>query len=293
MYERADDDNSIKIKKSVFDPFRLLFQDKQIFLVIFAYFLIYIAQDLFIGNTSSLFYYEYGYGGFNASGDFFNGGVVYFFFSLCFGSALCIACSLFPLLAKRFKNKSMLFVNFALCCIYFILTFFFGMKKGSEYLLFILTFLTGFSFGTILMILNMNVVNVAEYYQAKYNEERSAAIQSVKAFAVKSANAAQTGLFYLFLAISPNLLNINQKIANLESLNNQGLLNENIIDSANKYISSFENLESSLTIYRSSVTLLPMIFILIAVLLSSFVYVLSEKKYEEYVNIVKERKESK
>ena len=296
LVERAEEPEfSMKTNKgSVFDPIRIMFTDKQVFLVMIAFFLMFLSQDLIAGNTSSYFYYEYGYGGFSAVGvdGGMSGGVVSFIFSLCFGIAVCVSSYIYPYITKALgKKKTILIFLVAIVILYFLM-FFFAMTRGREIMLFIVTALLGFSHGMVLMTCSVNVVNVAEYYQAKTGEERSASMQAGKALMVKTANGVQTGLFYMFLALSPNLLDINKKVANLEALNNRGSLDGNITTQVNDYIQSFTGIENSLTIYRSSLTLLPIILMIAAVVVTCFVYVTSEKKYAEYVEIVKSKKNS-
>ena len=106
----------------------------------------------------------------------------------------------------------------------------------------------------------------------------------------QETNGIQTGVFYIFLALSPNLLAVNRQVANLEAMNNRGELEGNIINEINSYIHGFDGIEKSLSIYRVSITLLPMLVLSLAVFLAFFVYVTDEKKYMEYVEEVKKQK---
>lgn len=293
MYERVDDETiDFKNNGKLFESLRIMFTDKQVFLVIFCFFLVFVSQDMIAGNTSAYFYYEYGYGGFGTNGlnGGLSGGTVSFIFSLCFGVAVCLASFVFPYIAKPLgKKKTILYSIIAVIAAYLFL-FFFAFVRGREIALFITTFLLGFFHGLILMALNVNVVNVAEYYQAKTGKERSASIQAGKALAIKTANGIQTGVFYLFLAISPNLLSVNRQVANLEAMKNRGQLENDIINEINSYIHGFDGIEKSLSIYRISITLLPMLVLALAVFLAFFVYVTDEKKYLGYVEEVKKQK---
>lgn len=293
MYEKADDITiDLKNNGKLFESLRIMFTDKQVFLVIIAFFLLFLSQDLIAGNTSSYFYYEYGYGGFSAKGydGGMSGGVVSFAFSLCFGLMVCLASVVYPSIAKKAGKKKTMIASLILMAALYLSLYFFGMIRGREIALFVLIAFVGFFHGMILMVLNINVVNVAEYYQAKTGKERSASIQAAKALAVKTANGIQTGFFYLFLAVSPNLIEVNRQVANMESLNNRGELDGNIIDEVNTYIHSISDIEDSLSIYRISITILPMVMMAIAVFLTCFVYVTDEEKYKSYVEEVKRSK---
>ncbi len=294
MYEKADD-ISIDLENNgkLFESLRIMFTDKQVFLVVISFFLIFVSQDLIAGNTSAYFYYEYGYGGFSSKGydGTMSGGFISFVFSLCFGLMVCFSNIVYPSIVKKTGKKNAMTFSMIMISALYLLLYFFGMIRGREIILFVLIGIIGFFHGIILLVLNVNVCNVAEYYEAKTGKERSASIQAAKALAVKTANGIQTGFFYLFLAISPNLLDINRQVANLESLNNRGELESDIIDEVNTYIHGFENIEDSLSVYRISITILPMVLTALAVILAYFVYVTNEEKYKQYVEEVKRRKE--
>lgn len=294
MYEKADDVTiDLKNNGKLFESMRIMFTDKQVFLVVFCFFLLFVSQDLIAGNTSSYFYYEYGYGGFSAKGytGSMSGGFISFVFSLCFGLMVCFSSFLYPYIAKKTGKKKVMLISIVVMSALYLSLYFYGMVRGREIALFVLTALVGFFHGVILMVLNVNIVNVAEYYEAKTGKERSASIQAAKSLAVKTANGIQTGIFYLFLALSPNLLDVNRQVANLESLNNRGELSGNIIEEVNTYIHSIDGIEDSLSIYRLSITIVPMVLMIIAVFLTCFVYVTDEEKYKSYVEEVKRRKE--
>ncbi len=296
MFERADDVSfDFKHNGKLFESIRILTHDRQVFLVILCYFLFFIAQDIIAGNTSSYFYYEFGYGGFGAAGldGGLSGGSVSFGFLLCFGMSVSLASFLYPYIAKPLGKKKTILLGAGLLVVLYLLLFFFGMNRGNEITLFVLTALLGLSHGLVLMALNMNVIDIAEYYQAQTGKERSASIQAAKALAVKTANGIQTGIFYLFLSISPNLLDVNRQVAVLEAMNNRGELEGNVIESVNSYVRSFSDIEHSLAIYRSSLTLLPLVISLIAAVLAFFVYVSDERKYEGYVEKVRQDKQNK
>ena len=298
MCERKEDLTMKTVKKApVFESLRILFSDRQIFLVVLCYFFLFLSQDLLIGNSANYFYYEYGYGGLGQSGfegSRMSGGAVSFYFSICFGLGIFISNGVYASIVKHLGKKKLMIAS--ICCIvpcYFFL-YFFALSRGNEYFLFVTALIVAFFQGLIFMALTMNVIDSSEYYEAKTGKQRTASIQAAKALAVKSANGFQTGFLYLFLAISPNLLNVNSFVGKCESMNNQGLLEGDIITTVNMYIhTKFDNIEQSLSIYRISMTFLPCLLFVAAVAIAIFcVDVSSEKNYDEYIRIIKERKDA-
>lgn len=283
-----------KEKTSIFGSLSLMFKDKQVFLAVMCFFLLFISQDLMFGNSSSYFYYEFGYGSFSDKGVNGNlsGGAASFLFSISFGVMVAVSNGLYSSIAKKMKRKQILLMSVFFIMVACLLLFFFGMRRGYEIILVLSSMLLSMFQGLIFMTITMNLINTAEYYEAKTGEKKAASIQACKALAVKTANAVQTGLFYLFLAISPNLLEVNETVANMESLNSHGLLKGNIVNEVNNYIHSIDDIEKSLTIFRSTLTILPMIVLACAALLSLKVEVNDETKLAKYIEVVKSREEN-
>lgn len=281
-------------KAKVTEPLRILFTDSQVFLAVLAFFFLFVSQFTIIGNLSSYLYYEFGYGGFHTPGiygGFFSGGVVSFFFSICYGIGCTISNSVYAKVVARFGKKKTLIVSGIVMVISYVFMYTLGLRRGYEILLFVDILIHSFFQGLIFVALTMNILCSAEWYELKTGKPRAASINAAKALAVKVANGVQTGLFYLFLAISPNLLSLNAKVAEMESLNNRGELGGNIITEVNNYISSIDSLEHSLSIYRFSITFVPLLFISAAVLVTIFfVKVNDEKTYASYVKQLEEKK---
>ncbi len=297
MMERATPEHirmEKKEKTKLSEPLRILFSDTQVFLAVLAFFFLFISQFTLIGNLSSYLYYEFGYGGFGASGKnggFFSGGVVSFFFSVCYGIGCTISNIVYARVVAKFGKKKTLIASGIVMILSYVFLYTLGLRRGYEIFLFLDVLIHSFFQGFIFLALTMNVYSSAEWYELKTGKQRAASINAAKALAVKVANGAQTGLFYLFLAISPNLLNLNAKVAEFESLNNRGQLAGNIIDEVNNYIGGIPNLESSLSIYRISITFVPMLFILLAVIITVlFVKVNDEKTYASYVQQIQEKR---
>lgn len=277
----------VERKTPLFEPFRILFRDKEIFLVILSSFLLNLAQDCYIGNSSTYFSYEFGYGTFRSpiEGGVLSGGTFSFLFSLIYGVGYILAMLLYPLFQSRAGKRKITFAGFFLEALVLLFLFFFGFVRGKEVLGLILGFLLGFSVGLPYLANMMNCSNASEYYEWKYGEDRSASVTSLRAFAYKAANGIQTGLLYLMLA-SSGLLTTNRTVASLEAKNPA-----NLADLANEAIQSTENIEGKLTIYRSFLTFLPMAFLLGAMLIMTFsLSFADEKSYLGMVEEIKKRK---
>jgi Na+/melibiose symporter-like transporter len=284
-------------KTTIFEPMKILFKDHQIQLACLCTFLIFLAQDCLIGNASDYFFYEYGYGSFSAigttlNGALFPGGITSFIFTICFGVGIAMAQLFYPFLASRLHKKGALFLSLGLITFSYLFLFFYAFLAGHEIALFITAFLLAFGHGIAYMVISMNAFDSSEYYEYRYQENKNAPVQSLKAFPVIIANGAQTGIFYLFLAAS-TLLETNGSVANLESLNTAGEIHGDFIAQVNAVITSTAG-ANDLTIYRAGLTLFPLVISALAILLSIFtVKVNDEKKFQMMVNTIAERKAPK
>lgn len=273
-------------KDNVLEPFRILFSNRQVLYVCIAFFILFLSQDILIGNSSNYFYYEYGYGSFGDHGygnSMFSGGVVSFIFSLCFGAGIAIAQALYSPISVWLKKKYTLLLAFALIVFGYLFLFAYAFRNGHEIALFPTTFLLAFGHGLCYMTMSMNVFDVAEDHEYKTGLDKNPAIQSLKSFMVLFANAVQTGVLYLFFAIS-HLSSVNQRLGKMESAGAA-------IDAVNDMVHQTAGISSSLNIFLSGLTLLPLVLTTIAILLTVFfVDVNDEAKYMAIVRAIEERK---
>lgn len=290
MKERKEPRELHKEKTPWYEGMRILFTDKEVFIEVFCLFCAFLAQDILISNSSTYFYYEYGYGSFGAKpygNALLPGGAISFFFCLIYGIGITISEFLYTPVASKFGKKKLINFFTTIQIGLYVLLFFFGFKAGYEIFLFFLIFFIAFTHGFLYMSYIMNSFNVAEYYEYKTGKERSASTMAIKAFGVKTANGVQTGVFYLTL-LSSGLMSINQQVASLEA---QGSSDDLIAEINNTIHAS--DIASNLTIYRALITFLPLALMIVAAALSLFcVSFTDEKKYAFYVAEVKKRREA-
>ena len=182
-----------------------------------------------------------------------------------------------------------MFASLIVLTLGYLYLFFFGLSIGFEISLFIVSLITFYFQGVYYLIFTLNCTNSIEYHKAKFHEQNESGISSFKSLGVKSANAVQTILLYLFLFIS-NLLPLNSEIASFEAQYNLGQIDlafkENSIRDA---ILNFANIDTSLIIYRVGITILPLICLLVGGLLTLFKFkCLDEKYYQEILKEINE-----
>ncbi|MCH3966733.1 MAG: MFS transporter [Bacilli bacterium] len=296
MHEPVNEPVSEEARKSsLFEPFRILFGDRQIFLIMACMLLIFIAQDCFIGNSANYFYYMYGYGPFSGTGvkSSHTGSFVSFFFTVSFGIGQVLAEPLYPLLRKKLNKKQIIISSsFVLAALYSFL-FFYCLVPGepNEWALYVTTMLLSITHGQLFMTLFMNSMNASVYYQAKTGQNRNTSIQSVRSFSAMNANAIQTGIFYLTL-IFGGLRKTDSQIAEIQAqviTQSYGPFG-NPFAEMNQVIASAD-VGSGLLFFRSTLTLLPLALSLIAASIALFhIPLTSEKEYEKMVTAVEEGK---
>ncbi|MFA6829282.1 MAG: MFS transporter [Bacilli bacterium] len=299
MYERKEDEitaEEVKILKesNIFSPFKILFSDGQIFMTIGVFFLLFLAQDCLIANSSNYFYFEYGYGSFTDSGfgnELKSGGFMSCVFIIVFGIANVSSTIVYPFFAKRFTKKQIMIASGTIVALIYLFMFFYAFRRGHEISLFAAAFCLAFFHGMIYSCMFLNCINSSEYYQYKYHARRNGDIISLKNVAMIMASAIQTGLLYLFLFAS-GLLSANSSIGSYEALKASGeeipdfinAVNQAIIDSSQSY---------SNDVYLSGITLLPMILTVIAVIITvRKIKVNDEKNYQLYVEDIMEREKA-
>lgn len=274
---------------SIFSPLKLCFRDRQILLTMGVFLLLFVAQDLVIGNSANYFYYEFGYGNFSVHGiqGGPSGGRVSFFFTLFFGVGNALSGLLYPLFAKRLSKKQILEIFGGLVVVIYLLLFFVGFKRGHENLLYFLSFCLSFVHGIIYTPLFVNCFELREYYQAKTGQDKNGSIQGIRGAIPSLANALQVALFYLFLS-SSGLVETNERIAQFESCQASGgvcLSLSGLNDSILQGVSDF-----SKNVYLSSMTFLPLVLTLLAIVLTVFfVKVNDERFYCQCVLKIKEK----
>jgi Na+/melibiose symporter-like transporter len=295
MWERKEDVSTLpKEKTNPLLAWKILFKDKQIGVTILAFFLLFIAQDLVIGNASNYFYFEFGYGSFQDAGyqgQGPSGGYVSFFFTVCFGIGNLLSEFAYPFVARKLNKKQILLWSSLALCFFYLFLFFYAFKRNNEIALYLSAAGLAFSHGLVFTPMFLNCFDSSEYYEVTYHHNRNGSIQSLKNVAAILANAVQTALFYVFLSVS-GLLGANSEMANLEARKASGEVFTDFIGDVNQAILSSSGPHSN-EIYLSGLTLLPLVLSLAAIFLTiRFVRVNDEKQYQAMVDTLKARQEN-
>lgn len=291
MREREEEKLTIRSSDSPLSPIKLLFQDKQIFLTMLMFLLIFLAQDLIIGNSTNYFYFEYGYGSFTSpgiDGTGKSGAYISFFFTIAFGIGNAFSGFFYPFIAKKMCKKNILISFGALSILLYCLLFFFGFRRGNEYVLYFLSFGISFVHGIIYTPIYVNCFELREYYAAKTGLDKNGSIQGIRGGLPSVANGLQVALFYVFLNAS-NLVPANEVISSFEASSASHDTSMSLI-LLNSKLDNTISLTSK-NIYLSSMTFLPLFITLTCIVCTIlFVKVNDERNYVSYVEKMLERK---
>lgn len=291
MKEREEEKLDIKNLDSPLSPIKLLFKDKQIFLTMLMFLLIFLAQDLIIGNSTNYFYYEYGYGSFTTPGIDGNGrsgAYISFFFTIAFGVGNALSGFVYPFIARKMSKKNILISFGILSVLFYSLLFFIGFRRGNEYILYFLSFAISFVHGIIYTPIYVNCFELREYYAAKTGLDKNGSIQGIRGGLPSVANGLQVALFYIFLNGS-NLVSANETISSFEACSASEDFCQDLSFLNSKLDSTIT--ATSKNIYLSSMTFLPLLITLICIVCTIlFVKVNDERNYVLYVEKMLERK---
>ncbi len=291
MREREDNitlkDNEDKKKDSYLKNYAILFKDKQILIAMISFFLVFVSQFVVIGNSVNYFYYNYGYGSFDSlplNNALLSGGALSFLFSILYGIGSTLGIFLFPYINKLLSKKKILIIAAIFLTLGYLYLFFFGLNIGQEIGFFIVSFITFFFQGLTYIIFTNNCTNLAEYHEHFFKEKKELTIASFKFLSVKTANGLQTLLLYLFLALS-SLFGVSNEISNVEASFNLGEITSQEKTQLIYQIITRNDLTNNLLIYRIGFTILPLILLLIAIIITiKFLKINDEKYYNEIKN---------
>ena len=137
---------------------------------------------------------------------------------------------------------------------------------------------------TMIVMLN----NTIEYDEVRYNERHDSIISAVRSFATKLASAIDQGAVALILIIS-GIYAVSQNISNLEREAGAGVItSEQVIEGADRFIETATAMQR--LVLRIGIASVPVIAIGAAFIIIKRKYVIDEKKYDELVKEIEERK---
>lgn len=242
---------------SVGQMFKALVQNDQAMTVVIA--IVLINSSIYITSNLVIYYFKYDFGGLGwlESYTLFN----------VFGGAIQILSMmlLFPLLRRFMSSIRVFYVSFgmaiagyaALLCLMFI-------NLQSVYMLFIPAFFIFAANGVLSVLTTVFLANTVDYGELKNNRRDESMIFSMQTFVVKLAS----GVAALVASVALSLCNISQ-----DTESEVPIVGGNVVG------------------LRMTMTLIPIVGLLVAVFYFHKKYLLSEQKVEEIAAQVRERRE--
>lgn len=244
---------------SVGQMFRSLLQNDQAMTVVVA--IVLINCSIYITSNLVIYFFKYDFGGegwYNAY-TLFNtfGGAIQIFSMMLF----------FPLLRKFLSTIQVFYVSFASAIIgYAVLLILMFQSMSNLYLLFIPAFFIFAANGMLSVLTTVFLANTVDYGELKNNRRDESVIFSMQTFVVKLAS----GVAALVASICLSVCNLSNDTSETAAVATAGA--------------------GSVVGLRMTMTLLPIVGLLIAVFVFHKHYILNEQKVEEIAAEVKKRR---
>ena len=276
--ERPREDN--KDVLSIKDMFRIFLRNDQLIVIGIACLLFQICNSFLIMIGMNFFYFEFRYS---------IGGNLVFLFTVMYGLGTLISEASFSFLTAKFKRSQIVLASTILTVIGYVLFLGIGFYIPKNVVIinaigFIIFFAQGAFNMTMIVMLN----NTIEYDEVKFSERHDSIISAVRSFATKLASAICQGLVALILIVS-GIYAISQNISSLEIEAGIGTISkEEVVSKADIFIS--QATATQRLILRLGVVAVPVITMLIAFAIIKKKYIIDEKKYDELVTELNNRK---
>jgi melibiose permease len=244
---------------SVKQMFSALIRNDQAMAVVFT--IVLVNCSLYITSNLVIYFFKYDFGG-EAWYDSYT-----LFYT--FGGAIQILSMMlfFPLLRKVFSTIRIFYISFAMAVIGYVtllvLTF---TNMSNVVLLFIPGFFVFAAFGMMTVLTTIFLANTVDYGEWKNNQRDESVIFSMQTFVVKLAS----GLAAFIVSICLTICNLSKATTNAE-------------DAAQTIASS------SVLVLRMTMTVIPMIGMILAIIIFYKRYSLTEEKVEEIAAQLKKR----
>lgn len=245
---------------SVKQMFRALLQNDQAMTVVVT--IVLINCSIYTTSNLVIYFFKYDFGG----ADWYNS---YTLFNI-FGGAMQILSMmiLFPLLRKVLSTIQVFYVSFAMAIVgYVVLLILAFTNMSSVFLLFIPGFFIFAANGMLSILTTVFLANTVDYGELKNNRRDESVIFSMQTFVVKLAS----GVAAMITAASLELFHLSNDTSDTQAVA------ENVAG-------------SSVVGLRMTMTILPIVGLLIAVFVFYKKFILTEEKVEEIAQKVKEKR---
>ena len=243
---------------SVKDMFKALVQNDQAMTVVITIVLINCA--LYITSNLLIYFFKYDFGGegWYDSYTLFN----------TFGGGIQILSMMlfFPLMRKFMSTIKVFYTSVAMAVFGYVILFILMCTKiTSVWILFIPAFFVFVAFGMLTVLTTVFLANTVDYGQVKNGRRDESVIFSMQTFVVKLAS----GVAALIASICLTVCNLSD-------------------DASNTVVDVVNNTASNLLGLRLTMSVLPIIGLIIAIIVFKKKYILTEKKIEEITAQIKE-----
>lgn len=246
--------STVDVKSSsVGEMFRALLQNDQSMIVVAA--IVLINSALYITSNLLIYFFKYDIGGEGWHG-------IYTLFNAFGGGMQIISMMIiFPVLRKFLSTVKLYYLSIIMAIVgYGILCVLMFVKLPSVYLLFVPAFFVFVAFGILTVLTTVFLANTVDYGEMKNGRRDESVIFSMQTFVVKLASGVAAFIASICLTVC------------------------NISNDTSTEIAGVVEKGTSLLGLRVTMTVLPMIGLIVAVILFKKKYILSEAKMNEITN---------
>lgn len=281
--ENRDDQNKPAPKVSFGLIFKTIRNNDQLLWISLIFIIQGIGNGIVVGGVGSTYiYFEFGY----------RGGL-YSLFNTIGLAATAFLMVFYPAISRKLPRKKLMgIMQIASIVGYFVMIVVgFGLKntEGSpKFILITLAYMIA-NFGQycFYLVMMISLINTVEYNEYKFGQRSEAIITSLRPFITKLSSAIIVGITSLIYIFSGCTLYTNQ-ISDLESQASRGLITEAVkLTKIDQVISSINGNQTSILLL--SITVVPLIFMLVSYFLYKKFYKLDEPVYEEICAKLRER----
>ena len=243
---------------SIGQMFRALVQNDQTMAIVIA--IVLINSSIYITSNLVIYFFKYDFGG----EAWYNS---YTLFNI-FGGAMQIFSMmlLFPLLRKMMSAISVFYTGLFMAILgYVVLLVLAFTNMSNVFLLFIPGFFIFAANGVLTVLLTVFLANTVDYGELKNNRRDESVIISMQTFVVKLAS----GVSALVASVCLSVFQLSDDTSNTAEM--------------------VEAATSSIIGLRMTMTVIPIIGIIIATIVFNRKYILTEEKVEEIARLIKER----
>lgn len=276
--ERADNPDKLSLKSM----FKIFIRNDQLVHAGIACLLYNITNNLLIIFGVNFFYVEYGY---SKSGDHV------FLFTVMYGVGMLVSQALFSTISKFVTRVRLLTISIiAVVTGYAMLLGFGYVLPKNDILLYAIGLMIFFFQGLFNLVIIVMINNTIEYDEVRFNERHDSVISATRSFSVKLAGGLNQGISTALLILS-GIFSITNQISDLEIQVNRGeMLTEAAQKAGDDLLATVS--DSQRFILRLGMVLIPVIAITISYIIIRKKYKIDEKKYDELVATLEERKKA-